>query len=59
MGSVEAYGLAFQSIALAYQGETGAARAVADAALDAAAELGGIAAGLAYLGVGRHGFGRG
>jgi DNA-binding CsgD family transcriptional regulator len=51
-GFFEAYGLAFQGIALAYQGETGAARAVADAALDAAGELGGIAAGLADHAVG-------
>ncbi|MGA8329143.1 MAG: LuxR C-terminal-related transcriptional regulator [Mycobacterium sp.] len=43
-----AYGLAGQGVALAYQGETGAARAAADAAVEAAAELGGLAAGLAY-----------
>ena len=40
--------LAFQGIALAYQGDTGAARAAADAAIEAAAELGGITAGIAY-----------
>jgi DNA-binding CsgD family transcriptional regulator len=34
---------------LAYQGETGAARAVAEAAIAAAAELGGIAAANAYM----------
>jgi predicted ATPase/class 3 adenylate cyclase/DNA-binding NarL/FixJ family response regulator len=48
-GFFAAYGLAFQGIAIAYQGEAGAARAVADAALDAADELGGIPAGMAYL----------
>ena len=40
--------LAYQGIALAYQGDTAAARAAADAAIEAAAELGGIAAGIAY-----------
>jgi predicted ATPase/class 3 adenylate cyclase/DNA-binding CsgD family transcriptional regulator len=40
--------LAGQAIALAFQGETGAARGAADAAIEAAAELGGIAAGTAY-----------
>ena len=40
--------LALQGIALAYQGETGAARAAADVAAEAAAELGGLAAGVAY-----------
>ena len=48
-GFFAAYGLAFQGIAIAYQGEAGAAGAVADAALDAADELGGIPAGMAYL----------
>src|SRR6201993_1132581 len=48
-GFFAAYGLAFHGIAIAYQGETGAARAVADAALDAADELGGIPTGMAYL----------
>ena len=33
---------------LAYQGDTGAARAAADAAIEAAAELGGVFAGVAY-----------
>ena len=40
--------LAYQGIALAWQGDTGAARAAADAAIEAAAELGGIHAGVAY-----------
>ena len=40
--------LAFQGVALAYQGDTGAARAAADAAAEAAAELGGLTAGMAY-----------
>jgi predicted ATPase/DNA-binding CsgD family transcriptional regulator len=44
----EAYGLGYQGVVLAYQGETGAARAAADAAIEAAAELGGLAAGVAY-----------
>ena len=34
--------LACQGVALAYQGEAGAARAAADASLEAAAELGGL-----------------
>ena len=41
-------GLACQGAALAYQGDTAAARATADAAVEAAAELGGLKAGLAY-----------
>jgi predicted ATPase/class 3 adenylate cyclase/DNA-binding CsgD family transcriptional regulator len=40
--------LAGRGIALAYQGDTAAARAAADAAIEAAAELGGIKAGAAY-----------
>jgi DNA-binding CsgD family transcriptional regulator len=44
-----AYGLADQGYALALQGETSAARAAADAAVVAAAELGGLAAGQVYL----------
>jgi predicted ATPase/class 3 adenylate cyclase/DNA-binding CsgD family transcriptional regulator len=40
--------LAGQSVALAHQGEAGAARATADAAVEAAPELGGLAAGNAY-----------
>ena len=40
--------LAGQGIALAYQGDTAAARAAADAAVEAAAELGGLNAGVAY-----------
>ena len=46
--SVRATSLACQGVALAYQGETGAARAAADAAVEAAAELGGLQAGVAY-----------
>jgi predicted ATPase/class 3 adenylate cyclase/DNA-binding CsgD family transcriptional regulator len=41
--------LAIQGVVLAYQGETGVARAAADAAV-AAAELGGLSAGNAYAG---------
>jgi DNA-binding NarL/FixJ family response regulator len=40
--------LAYQGVALAHQGETGAARAVADAAVEAASEVGEIFAGAAY-----------
>ena len=40
--------LAYQGIALAWQGETGAARAAADAAVEAASDVGEIHAGLAY-----------
>jgi DNA-binding CsgD family transcriptional regulator len=40
--------LAYQGVALAYQGDTGAARAAADAAVEAVAEVGGIKAGVAY-----------
>jgi predicted ATPase/class 3 adenylate cyclase/DNA-binding CsgD family transcriptional regulator len=42
-------GLAFRGVALAYQGDTAAARAAADAAVAAAPELGGPKASLAYL----------
>jgi DNA-binding CsgD family transcriptional regulator len=40
--------LAYQGIALAHQGETGAARATADAAVEAASDVGEIHASLAY-----------
>jgi predicted ATPase/class 3 adenylate cyclase len=40
--------LAYQGVVLAYQGDTAAARAAADAAVEAAAELGGLKAGVAY-----------
>jgi predicted ATPase/class 3 adenylate cyclase/DNA-binding CsgD family transcriptional regulator len=43
--------LAAQSQALARQGEMGAARATADAAAEAATELGGLTAGVAYSGL--------
>jgi predicted ATPase/class 3 adenylate cyclase/DNA-binding CsgD family transcriptional regulator len=42
-------GLAFRGVALAYQGDLAAARAAADAAVEAAAELSGPKASLAYL----------
>jgi predicted ATPase/class 3 adenylate cyclase/DNA-binding CsgD family transcriptional regulator len=45
-GILEAISLACQSTVLGYQGDTAAARAAADAAVEAAAELGGIAAAL-------------
>ncbi|MDT7766123.1 MAG: hypothetical protein QOC63_5543, partial [Mycobacterium sp.] len=41
--------LAYQGVALAYQGDTGAARDAADAAIEAAAELGGLKAGGGYF----------
>ena len=47
-GVIEANSLSMQSLTLAYQGDPGAARAAADAAVEAAAELGGNPAGLAY-----------
>ena len=47
-GIYKALSLAYQGIVLAWQGDTGAARAAADAAIEAAAELGGIAAGIGY-----------
>jgi predicted ATPase/class 3 adenylate cyclase/DNA-binding CsgD family transcriptional regulator len=40
--------LAYGGVALAYQGDIAAARAAADAAVEAGAELGGIEAGLGY-----------
>jgi predicted ATPase/class 3 adenylate cyclase/DNA-binding CsgD family transcriptional regulator len=40
--------LTFRGVALAYQGDTAAARAAADAAVEAAAELGGLEACIAY-----------
>jgi predicted ATPase/class 3 adenylate cyclase/DNA-binding NarL/FixJ family response regulator len=42
------HSIAYQGIALAFQGETGAARAAADAALEAASELAGLSLGVAY-----------
>jgi predicted ATPase/DNA-binding CsgD family transcriptional regulator len=45
----KALSLASQGIALAWQGDAGAARAAADAAIEAAAEPGGVAAGNAHL----------
>jgi predicted ATPase len=47
-GVLEAASLAYHSAVLACQGDTGAARAAADAAIEAAAELGGIYAGTGY-----------
>ena len=47
-GLIEANSLAGQGIVLAYQGDTAAARAAADAAIEAADELGGIAAAQGY-----------
>ncbi len=47
-GILESASLAYQGVTLAFQGDTGAARAAADAAIEAAAELGGIYAGTGY-----------
>ena len=47
-GLIEANSLAGHSVVLGYQGDTAAARAAADAAVEAAAELGGIAAAQGY-----------
>jgi predicted ATPase/class 3 adenylate cyclase/DNA-binding CsgD family transcriptional regulator len=44
--------LALRGWVLAYQGDTAAARAAADAAVESAAELGGLVAGLAYWALG-------
>jgi predicted ATPase/class 3 adenylate cyclase/DNA-binding CsgD family transcriptional regulator len=48
-GILESVSLAYHSAVLAFQGDTGAARAAADAAIEAAAELGGIYAGTGYV----------
>jgi predicted ATPase/class 3 adenylate cyclase/DNA-binding CsgD family transcriptional regulator len=48
-GILEAASLAYQGTVLAHQGDTGAARAAADAAIGAAAELGGLYAGTGYV----------
>jgi predicted ATPase/class 3 adenylate cyclase/DNA-binding CsgD family transcriptional regulator len=48
-GVWEVNSLASQGIVLAYQGEVGAARAVADAAIQAAAEVGGVFAGMGHV----------
>jgi predicted ATPase/class 3 adenylate cyclase/DNA-binding CsgD family transcriptional regulator len=47
-GWLEVNSIAMHGAVLAFQGETGAARAMADAAVEAAAELGGLVAGLAH-----------
>ena len=47
-GIIEALSLAGHSVVLAYQGDTAAARAAAAAAVETAAELGGIAAAQGY-----------
>jgi predicted ATPase/class 3 adenylate cyclase/DNA-binding CsgD family transcriptional regulator len=46
------YGLACQGIVLTLRGETGAARTAAEAAVEAAGELGGTSAGLGYWALG-------
>jgi len=51
--------LAYQGVALAYQGDTAAARAATDAAVEAAAELGGLKAGVAYGALARASFAAG
>jgi len=47
-GLIEATSLAGQGVVLAYRGDTGAARAAADAAVEAAAEVGGMFAAMGY-----------
>ena len=47
-GLLEVNSLACHGVVLAYQGDTAAARAAADAAIEAAAELGGIYAAMGY-----------
>jgi len=42
------HSLAYQGVALAWQGDTGAARTAADAAVESAAELAAMSAGIAY-----------
>ena len=48
-GILEAASLAYLGANLAFQGDTGAARAAADGAIEAAAELGGLYAGTGYV----------
>jgi DNA-binding CsgD family transcriptional regulator len=48
-GILESASLAYYGAVLAFQGETSAARAAADAAIEAAAEVGGIYAGTGYV----------
>jgi predicted ATPase/class 3 adenylate cyclase/DNA-binding CsgD family transcriptional regulator len=48
-GLLHAISLAHQGNALAWQGDTGAARAVADASLESASEFGGLAASVGYF----------
>jgi len=47
-GLREAQSLAMRAVVLAYQGDTGATRAAADAATEAAAEVGGLFAAMGY-----------
>ena len=48
-GILEAVSLAHLGTVLAWQGETGAARAAADASLESASEFGGLAASVGYF----------
>ena len=52
MGSLEAVSLGHQGTALAWQGDTAAARAAADASLGSASEFGGLAASVGYFALG-------
>ena len=52
-GVGEAASFAHQGTALALKGETGAARAAAEAAVEAAAELGGVVTCIAYMALGQ------
>ncbi len=47
-GLLEVSSLGYHGVVLAFQGDTGAARAAADAAIEAGAEVGGIYAGAGY-----------
>jgi predicted ATPase/class 3 adenylate cyclase/DNA-binding CsgD family transcriptional regulator len=51
-GISEAISLAHQGTALAWQGDTAAARAAADASLESASEFGGVAASVGYFALG-------
>ena len=48
-GLLQAVSLAHQGTALAWQGDTGAARAAAEASLKSASEFGGLAASVGYF----------
>jgi hypothetical protein len=51
-GLIEAISLGHQGTALAFQGDTAAARTAADASLQSASDFGGVAASIAYFALG-------